>query len=203
MCSAIDASRHFSAKILPYVQYLVARSKASIRDSNMVSTPDLSAIIDRATIVKDGNLTAPHRWLEQRLSNVSMGDQDSRSPLSLQSGLPRREPSELQQTPYRPTASRRIKHKVLLLGSGLVAGPAVEVFSDRRDVSLSIGQYGKHQWITRKDCDSADRIASNNLAEAECLAGMQSTANIEAVALNVADPKALEEAVAHADVVVR
>jgi alpha-aminoadipic semialdehyde synthase len=32
------------------------------------------------------------------------------------------------------------KKKVLLLGSGLVAGPAVEVFDDRGDVELVIGK---------------------------------------------------------------
>lgn len=39
--------------------------------------------------------------------------------------------------PQRPT-----KKKVLLLGSGLVAGPAVEVISARKDIELGIGKFG-------------------------------------------------------------
>jgi hypothetical protein len=42
----------------------------------------------------------------------------------------------------RTGEARPTRKKVLLLGSGLVAGPAVEVFAARKDVHLAIGKYG-------------------------------------------------------------
>lgn len=66
--------------------------------------------IERAMIVSDGRLREQHTWLSEQVSA------------------------------WRQTSERRSKKKkVLLLGSGLVAGPAVEVFAARGDVELAIG----------------------------------------------------------------
>jgi alpha-aminoadipic semialdehyde synthase len=77
------------------------------------------------------------------------------------------------------------RRKVLLLGSGLVAKPAVDVFTARSDIELVIGEMQQTR-LTK---------ASNNLAEARALG--------PAILLDVTDRVALGQAVAAADVVVR
>jgi alpha-aminoadipic semialdehyde synthase len=46
---------------------------------------------------------------------------------------------ESEDSPPRPALLNQKKKRVLLLGSGLVAGPAVDVFVARGDVELLIG----------------------------------------------------------------
>jgi alpha-aminoadipic semialdehyde synthase len=90
--------------------YIKHLSDPSSKDSAAQET------LERATIVKAGALTQPHEWLQSRI-------EESRVEKSARSGT--------------DSGSKR---RVLLLGSGLVAGPAVEVFSARSDVYLVIGQ---------------------------------------------------------------
>ncbi|GMK58401.1 hypothetical protein CspeluHIS016_0504330 [Cutaneotrichosporon spelunceum] len=109
--------------------------------------------LERAQIVSNSELVEKHEWLQENVDK------------------------------WRATQSVGLlpqKKKVLLLGSGLVAGPAVEVFLKRPDVQLT--------------------IASNNLAEAEALA--RNRRNVSTRSLDVSDSAALGEAVAGADVIV-
>jgi alpha-aminoadipic semialdehyde synthase len=113
--TAVDASTHFSACILPYVERLV--SKTQIND-------EISETLERAKIVKDGTITSEHSWLAPRVKgwrNTQASSSAAPAPSSSSTYLPER------------------KKKVLLLGSGLVAGPAVDVFVARGDVELVIG----------------------------------------------------------------
>ena len=73
--------------------------------------PEINETLKRATIVEEGVLQAPHEWLFDNVAQLR---------------------SEIVA---RPT-----QKKILLLGSGLVAGPAVEVFASRPDVHLVIGK---------------------------------------------------------------
>nr|XP_019046253.1 alpha-aminoadipic semialdehyde synthase [Kwoniella bestiolae CBS 10118]OCF25183.1 alpha-aminoadipic semialdehyde synthase [Kwoniella bestiolae CBS 10118] len=109
--------------------------------------------LQRAKIVDRGELLEPHRWL-----------------------LPRAEAWSSNIKGVR----QGTKKKVLLLGSGLVAGPAVEVFAARSDVHLA--------------------VASNNLSEAK--SHIKDRSNVEAICFDVGDEIALGEAVAASDVVV-
>ena len=106
-----DASEHFSERLLPYIRQLAGDSR----------DPTLEESLDRATIVRSGTLTQPHTWLQSKVEayRASFGSRDL-------------------STRPRPE-QRSVKKKVLLLGSGLVAGPAVEVFAARPDVHLIIG----------------------------------------------------------------
>ncbi|BEI93733.1 uncharacterized protein CcaverHIS019_0601920 [Cutaneotrichosporon cavernicola] len=114
---------------------------------------DIDQTLERARIVSNSELGEKHEWLQENVDK------------------------------WRATQSVGLlpqKKKVLLLGSGLVAGPAVEVFLKRPDVQLV--------------------IASNNLAEAEALA--RNRRNVSTRSLDVSDNAALGEAVAGADVIV-
>lgn len=115
--TAVDASTHFSACILPYVERLV--SKARIND-------EISETLERAKIIKDGTITPEHSWLAPRVEGWRNTQASSSSA-----------PASSSSSTY---LSER-KKKVLLLGSGLVAGPAVDVFVARGDVGLVIGAW--------------------------------------------------------------
>ncbi|WVQ67733.1 uncharacterized protein L199_005937 [Kwoniella botswanensis] len=158
---AADASAHFSSKILPYVR------KALFPEAQGDKTGE-NDTVQRAMIVDQGELLEPHRWLLPKVeawrSSSSSSNATETTPNSAPLGQSR----------------QGGKKKVLLLGSGLVAGPAVEVFAARSDVRLA--------------------IASNNLSEAKT--HIKDRANVEAIALDVGDEVALGEAVAASDVVV-
>jgi alpha-aminoadipic semialdehyde synthase len=126
---AKDASTYFSSKILPYVRYLV-------------SSPERGAIgdtIQRAIIVKDGQLEETHKGLmpsvqAYRATAVTVpGAENSSINGTLADGCTAIRRSGIVQ--------RSVKKRVLLLGSGLVAGPAVQVISARKDIDLGIGEY--------------------------------------------------------------
>ncbi|WVQ99333.1 hypothetical protein IAU59_006466 [Kwoniella sp. CBS 9459] len=158
---AADASTHFSSKILPLVR------RALLPDSKEGDAVQETDTLERAKIVDDGRLTADHQWLGER---VEAWQAESSSMSSERS---------VSTTAKQPRAARG-KKKVLLLGSGLVAGPAVEVFASRPDVHLA--------------------IASNNLSEAR--SHLHGRSNVEAISLDVSDEWAVSEAVAASDVVV-
>lgn len=80
-----------------------------------VSSADLNESLDRASIVNNGQLVHRHTWLQARV--------DSLRPAG----------------PLTHLSNR--KRKVLLLGSGLVASPAVEVFAARSDLHLAVGGF--------------------------------------------------------------
>lgn len=111
---AINASKDFSQNIAPYIQRVLARKSG--RGS---AADEMDAALSGATIVKDGQLVPRHQHLETSVSSWRKGSADKTT-------------SARSAGPSKPK-------KVLLLGSGLVAGPAVEEFAARSDVSLRIG----------------------------------------------------------------
>lgn len=121
---AKDASTYFSSKILPYVKHLVSPRQSSCQ---------LEETIQRATIVQDGQIQSKHEWLMPNVEKWRSGQKNAKE--KPKPTLP------ASSNPSKPTSALAPKKKkVLLLGSGLVAGPAVEVFSSRRDISLGIGE---------------------------------------------------------------
>jgi alpha-aminoadipic semialdehyde synthase len=105
-----DASNHFSSRILPYVQRLLTWSEPG---------DEVDTSIRRAKIVDRGQLTDKHAWLEKQVTTWRG--------------------ASYQTDRNTNTAKVGVKKRVLLLGSGLVAGPAVDVFVARGDVQLVIG----------------------------------------------------------------
>ncbi|WVF71526.1 hypothetical protein IAT40_006334 [Kwoniella sp. CBS 6097] len=159
---AADASAHFSSKILPLVRRALF---PNTREGDAAQETDT---LERAMIVNDGQLTTDHQWLGERVK--AWQTETSSSSVYSESG-------DIKQTASSPRGGKK---KILLLGSGLVAGPAVEVFASRPDVHLA--------------------IASNNLSEAR--SHLKDRSNVEAISLDVSDEVAVSEAVAASDVVV-
>lgn len=75
---------------------------------------EIDKTLERAKIVDNGVLQKPHDWLEKNIRNWKTGGAGTHAPSQ--------------------------KKRMLLLGSGLVAGPAVDVFLARPDVTLVIGK---------------------------------------------------------------
>ncbi|KAK4705519.1 alpha-aminoadipic semialdehyde synthase, partial [Phenoliferia sp. Uapishka_3] len=123
-----------------------------LRDPKSEATNEYSRALKRATIVRDGKLTSNHVGLYELL--------------------------KANKEKLGKTEKRK---RVLLLGSGLVAGPAVRVLTSRRDVDLV--------------------IASNSLPSAQALAS--SHPNATAVLLDAGDEGQLEALIKSSDVALR
>ena len=114
----LDASKHFSDAMFPYLQSLIREYRGEKEEEG-----GFSEALNRATIARAGELVGKHKWLEEPLStwrdSVALG-------------------SSVAEKPAKETGVVR-KKKVLMLGSGMVAGPAVEEICKRGDVELLVG----------------------------------------------------------------
>ncbi|KAL1742987.1 Saccharopine dehydrogenase-domain-containing protein [Schizophyllum fasciatum] len=151
-----DASMHFSTVLYPYLEDLLVRyAHGEARFSDAV---------ERAIIARDGQLQGPHEWLKEA---AFAGDAKATAVSGSEAGEPR-DHGVLR------------RKRVLMLGSGMVAGPAVETIASRSDVQLV--------------------IASNSLEEAQKLAAENE--GVEYRVVDMADESALAPLVAEADVVI-
>ncbi|KAG0096191.1 hypothetical protein BGZ93_004881 [Podila epicladia] len=149
----MESSQHFSDSLYPFIKEL-------IRDNN--SHPVLAG----ATIAADGHLTAAHKDLAKILNDTHAKENLSKLKATLGSG------SNFGSTPKQK--------KVLLCGSGFVAGPLVDYLLRDPNVSLT--------------------IASNAQAEATSLA--LGRPNTKVVPLDVKDDAKMASLVKDSDIVV-
>jgi len=132
----LDASRQFSREFYPYLRTLLQniKSRGSSQEWNGGSGEDakLTDALEEATIAAGGQLRRKHQWLQPAVDKWhqrqrGLGHVDNNVPV--QSG---------GSGASRDAGLR--KRKVLMLGSGMVAGPAVQEISRRKDVDLVIGE---------------------------------------------------------------
>jgi alpha-aminoadipic semialdehyde synthase len=90
---------------------------------------EIDETLERAKIVNEGVMTSEHSWLAPRVEGWR----------NTQAGSSRSAPIIDTARAVNSSIMKDKKNKVLLLGSGLVAGPAVDVFVSRGDVELVIG----------------------------------------------------------------
>lgn len=120
----LDSSRHFSDKLMPYLRSLV-QSEAG----RNLSRDDAShlEVLRRGTIIEGGQLRGPHAWLSSRLTGSSSTQTISNS--------------NSQDVASLNTAEHgKRKQRVLILGSGMVAKPAVDHIASRKDIELIVGE---------------------------------------------------------------
>jgi alpha-aminoadipic semialdehyde synthase len=128
----LDASRHFSDALAPYLRALVAGYRGERADA------DVARALERATVVQEGNLVGRHEWLGEKVdvwrSSVGRlpGGVESRSGEATETAAK----TGGEQAPALGTQRKR---RVLMLGSGMVAGPAVNELCRHRGVELVIG----------------------------------------------------------------
>lgn len=106
----LDSSKYFSSKFLPYLETLIR-----IEKGKPLSEQDNvnAAILERGTIVKKGKLAPKHEWLQEHLDKLNVA---------------------------RNVKMPGPKKRILILGSGMVAGPTIDEISKRKDVELVIGK---------------------------------------------------------------
>lgn len=123
----LDASKHFSSALLPYLESLIEDYAAPHSGHDIAEGDTYTAALERATIARNGKLTSKHAWLQDAVdkfhavnTGVLLGNKKN-GQLDNQAGVLR-------------------KKKLLMLGSGMVVGPAVDLIAKREDVRLMIGK---------------------------------------------------------------
>jgi len=156
-----DASVHFSEKLLRYVRSVVNDYKGA-KDEDV----EASIALKRATIASHGRLEKRHEWLAPKIEAWRTTQEP-----------PRHDTSDLGG----PGEYLAQKKRVLVLGSGMVAGPAVDELAGRPDVELI--------------------VASNSLQEAEQLVATYPKARALLVAMD--DQTRVSQLVKESDIVIR
>jgi len=144
----LDASRHFSKALEPYLVALIEEESGSHDHANTTKETPHQVALTRATIASAGVLAPKHSWLQYAVDQV-----DKAPPAPAAASDP--EPSSVTDSdvntsdaasssvaaskPLQPT--RRIKKKILMLGSGMVAQPAVDMIALNEGVELVIGKF--------------------------------------------------------------
>jgi alpha-aminoadipic semialdehyde synthase len=146
----LDASNHFSSALEPYLVELIHELRTGEPGSR-------SAAIKRATIVDNGELTEDHKWLHSlaapHVKNISEEEPIARG---LRNYLQRAfadVPSQAAADLIQETAKKSKKSdqkQVLLLGSGMVAQPAVDYLVCKYGAKLMIG------WLSCLFCSCSD-----------------------------------------------
>ncbi|KAF8574094.1 hypothetical protein K439DRAFT_1642441 [Ramaria rubella] len=167
-----DSSAHFSGALMPYLRTLIRQYQGTLTAEDR----DRFEALSRATIVQNGELQGVHKWLATPLRDF----REKPKPKAL---LPQSVAQVVQQHTKggkKAVPGVTVKKKILLLGSGMVARPAVEEFSKRNDVQLVVG--------------------SNNIFEAQSMTNSFHNAIFKQV--DLADLIAVDSLIASADVVV-
>jgi alpha-aminoadipic semialdehyde synthase len=123
-----DASIHFSGKLLRYVRSVVNDYKG-IKGEDA----EASDSVKRATIASEGRLQQRHEWLTEKVE-VWRKSQGSRT----EDKRPASDTSSESDGGMRRTFERQ--KRILVLGSGMVGGPAVDELASRPDVELIVGE---------------------------------------------------------------
>ncbi len=120
-----DASIHFSEKLLRYVRSVINGYK-DVKEEDLEACNALKG----ATITSRGRLEKRHEWLAQKIEAWRASQESRRSDTS-------------DMHPGIGVKRERVakKKRVLVLGSGMVAGPAVDELAGRPDVGLVVGEY--------------------------------------------------------------
>ena len=124
----LDASKSFSSALEPYLISLI--DSTTIPTFNGTLPPDL----ERATIASRGELGDKHKWLQPSVDIFRKTSQEEETAVPNERFL---ESTNLCET--EPTAITSRKKRILMLGSGMVAAPAVDLIAQRSDVELIIG----------------------------------------------------------------
>ena len=121
-----DASVHFSEKLLRYVRSVVNDYKG-VKDEDV----EASSALKGATIASHGRLEKRHEWLAPKVEAWRATQESRRHATSdKHSGVGGRGGRVAQR-----------KKRILVLGSGMVAGPAVDELAGRPDVEVIVGEY--------------------------------------------------------------
>ncbi|KAJ7758520.1 Saccharopine dehydrogenase-domain-containing protein [Mycena maculata] len=132
-----DASQHFSTALLPYLESLIESHRAG-------QSGELDPVLDRATIAAGGKLAEKHEWLQdavERFRTEGLVAPVATAPAAAAAAAEVTGDDEMVVIGSMGVR----KKKVLLFGSGMVAGPCVEEIARRDDVQLLIASNSYHE----------------------------------------------------------
>jgi alpha-aminoadipic semialdehyde synthase len=131
-----DASIHFSEKLLRYVRSVVNGYKG-------IKGEDVEAgdALKRATIANEGRLQPGREWLAEKVEAWRTAQAEQTES---------KRPASVNDDRMRLEGAGGRKKRVLVLGSGMVAGPAVDELASRSDVELIVGEYHHAQLFLGK-----------------------------------------------------
>jgi len=129
----LDASVHFSGVFLPYLERLVGQYMGERKGED----DGMHEALERATIVEGGRLKEKHHWLQSAVDTFYEGERQKKGVFAPSAGVGGAAPREEGRREMESGVLR--KKRVLMLGSGMVAGPAVDEIAKRGDVQLFIG----------------------------------------------------------------
>lgn len=209
----LEASESFSKGILPYVRGVLRRYRGSWNEAEKDTKSEdkreeweVDEALARATIAEGGALKEKHEWLWDLVdAHRNSAPQTS---VAAQPQLGKVQ-SENELVEEKKTANQSLRPEpsktVLMLGSGMVAGPAVEEICRRKDVRLVLG---KLHSITLTSCflnlgpDEIMRFtASDQPVRNAALCDKHE--NATSVVVDMSRPSEVEELVKRADVVIR
>lgn len=113
----LEASTHFSDVLAPYLRTLIGEYRGAPEVDEGSHRRRMA--LERATVARGGVLSKDFEWLNE--------------PLGTWAASTAGEAAQKVVVPPR-------KKKVLMLGSGMVAGPAIEAICKRQDVELVVGE---------------------------------------------------------------
>ena len=125
----LDASKSFSSALEPYLTNLIGYITMPRFDGTL--PPDL----ERATIASGGVLADKHQWLQPSVDEF----RKARQPKETASDEIWSESAEPCETETTTATGHNRKKRILMLGSGMVAAPAVDFIAQRSDVEVIIG----------------------------------------------------------------
>ncbi|RDB21718.1 Alpha-aminoadipic semialdehyde synthase, mitochondrial [Hypsizygus marmoreus] len=166
----LDASQHFSKVLLPYLESLIDMYTTGNRD-------EYSAALERATIAEKGQLADKHAWLQEAVDKYHSEPVVPNASANLEAPSS----SDVTVAPEKMEQPGLLRKKrMLLLGSGMVAGPTVDEIAKRGDIQLI--------------------VASNSLQEVEKLT--QDYLNVQYRVIDMSDKSTVSDLIAEADVVI-
>jgi alpha-aminoadipic semialdehyde synthase len=124
-----DASVRFSEKVMEYLTVLVREYRGeSAREGD---DAEREKALGRATIARDGGLVVRFAWLGERVEAWRRQQQQQLEDAHVMSNG--------QEKDRRVSSGTMRTKRVLVLGSGMVAQPAVDEMAKRADVEVVVG----------------------------------------------------------------
>ena len=182
----LDSSRHFSNVLLPYLNTLVQQYRGEDVDSAV------SEGLERATVARHGDLAETHRWLAGSVRAW-------RESAGLLTSSPRSNPNLGSTSSHSQHNGLKQKKKILMLGSGMVAKPAVDEICQRSDLELLVGMYCSQ--VENMDTHTLMHAASNSQADANALTKPHD--NARSLLIDMENKEQVGRLVGQADVVIR
>lgn len=143
---------HFSSVLMPYLRTLIKEHKYGRSHAALKEREDVGRLhaLEKATIASHGRLREDHQWLEGPLNTW-------------------KEQSQKAQAAKASSLGNSQKKKVLLLGSGMVAGPAVDEIASHADTVLLVGESSmNHLKNTLKTARDSEQLADGSAAPYVC-----------------------------------